>query len=112
MSFDISILEYLGTVKGGVLVLLGIMYEGEFYEATFFYNSERIVLTISEELESKIGDVKNLKEYPEILRTILKKIVPFNEIYERLDPIDFGRWVHKLIESKKKNPLVLRNRKV
>lgn len=112
MKFDISVLEYLGKVRGGILVLLGIVYQGEFYEATFFYNSQNILLTLSEELESQVGDVKKLKEYPEILKTILRKIVPFNEMYDRLDEIDFGRWVDKLIETKKKNPLAFKNRKL
>lgn len=111
MNFDISILEYLGTVKNGVLVLVGIMFQGEYYEGTFFYNEKDIILTISDELESKIGDIKKLKQYPDVLRSILRKVVPFNEIYERLDPVDFARWVNKVIEEGVKNPNITKKNK-
>jgi hypothetical protein len=97
-DFQISILEYLGKVEDGILVLLSVTYQKQYYEATFFYNHQDILLTISEELESLIGDIKQHKLYPDILRDILKKIVPFQEINERLDKVDFSRWVQPIIE--------------
>jgi hypothetical protein len=73
--------------------LVSIIYDKKYYEGTFFYNKEDIVLTISEELESKIGHpIVDDAEYAEILKSILKRIVPYSEIYNRLDNVDFNRW--------------------
>ena len=54
-KFDVSVLEYLGKVDGGILVLLSIVYQKQYYEATFFYNEQDILLTISEDLEQVTG---------------------------------------------------------
>jgi len=93
MKFDISIIEYLGKVDGGVLVLLGIVYQNKYFEGTFFYTDRDILLTVSEELEELVGDITQHSEYPNILKDILKKIVPYGEMYDRIDPVNFARWV-------------------
>ena len=97
-NFEVSILEYLGKVDGGVLVMLSIIYDAKYYEATFFYNSSDILLTINQDLEEVVGDIKLHKSYQTLLRDILKKIVPYSEIYERLDEVDFSRWVEGFID--------------
>lgn len=97
-KFDVSVIEYLGKVESGILVLIGIVYQTKYYESTFYYNEKDILFTISEELESITGDIKVHPEYQNILIDILKKVVPFNEIYERIDDVDFKRWVEGYIE--------------
>ncbi len=92
-TFEFSVLEYLGKVEGGILVLLSVIYEKKYFEATFYYNDQHIVLTISDELESIVGDIKTHPEYFDCLKDILKKIVPYNEMFERIDPVNFARWV-------------------
>jgi len=96
-KFDVSIIEYLGKVDGGVLVLIGIVYQNTYYEATFFYNETDILLTISEDLEQITGDIKQHPEYTNILRDILKRVVPFAEMFDRIDDVNFGRWVEGVI---------------
>jgi len=32
------------------------------------------------------------------LRDILRKIVPYNEMFDRIDSVDFSRWVEGYIE--------------
>ena len=39
-KFQVSILEYLGKLENGVLILLSIVYDDAYYEATYFYTSE------------------------------------------------------------------------
>ena len=39
-KFKISILEYLGKLEQGVLVLLSIVYNNQYYEATFFIQTK------------------------------------------------------------------------
>ena len=97
-KFKVSIIEYLGKVEGGVLVLLSIVYQDQYSEATFFYNKTDILLTISEELEEKIGDITKHKQYPQILRDILKQIVPYEQMYDSIDPVNFKRWVKGVLE--------------
>ena len=41
-KFDISIIEYLGKVESGILVLISIMYDNSYYESTFYYNDKDI----------------------------------------------------------------------
>jgi len=92
--FQSSILEYLGKIGQGVLVLVSIIYEGEYYEATYFYTSEQIVLTAPQELEEKLGcKITEDKDYPLLIKDLIKKVVPFKEIYNRIDEVDFNRWV-------------------
>lgn len=97
-TFDFSVLEYLGKVEGGLLVLLAVVYQNQYYEATFYYNESEMILTISDELEKIVGDFKTHPEYFNSLRDILKKVVPFDEMYDRTDPVDFSRWVEGYIE--------------
>lgn len=97
-KISISVLEYLGKVENGVLVLLSIVYDKIYYEATFYYNDIDLILTIDQNLESEIGEITNHANYPEILNEIIKKVVPYNDIINSLDPVDFGRWVDKLVE--------------
>jgi len=93
MKFNISILEYLGKLNTGVLVLFSIVYNDQYYEATLYYNADQLLVTASESLEEILEHpLIDDPEYPELVRSLLKKIVPYSEIYSRLDDIDFSRW--------------------
>jgi len=92
-KFQISILEYLGKLDQGVLVLLCIVYDQKYYEATYFYTSEKLVLTVQEELEQDLQHkITEDKDYPNLVKNIISKVVPYNEIYSRLDPVNLTRW--------------------
>lgn len=93
---EVSVIEYLGKVEDGILVLLSIIYENKYYEATFFYNEKDILLTINAELEDSVGDIKNHPQYQDLLRDIMKKVVPFSEMIDKIDSVDFGRWIEGL----------------
>jgi hypothetical protein len=97
--FNVSINEYLGKVENGILVLLSIVYDGSYYESTFFYNEKDIILTISDEMEGILGcDIKKHPGYTKLLKDVLGKIVPYNEIIDRIDEVNFSRWVKGSIE--------------
>ena len=98
-KFNISINEYLGKVEDGILILIGIVYNERYYEGTFFYNDKDIILTISNELEEIVGNIKEHDEYITILKTILRKIVPYDEMINNIDPVDFGRWANDIINQ-------------
>lgn len=93
-KFKVSILEYLGKLGQGIMVLISVVYEDEYYECTYFYTAEQLVLTAPEELEAAIGHkITEDKEYPEIIKFLIKKVVPYSEMYNRIDDIDFRRWM-------------------
>lgn len=92
-KFQVSILEYLGKIDLGVLVLLSIVYNEKYYEATYFYTSEQLVLTVQEELEQDLDHkISEDDEYKDLIRELISKVVPYNEIYSRLDVVDLNRW--------------------
>jgi len=97
-KFDISVIEYLGRLEDGIMVLLGVMYDGSYYDATFFYTSEDMVVTVSDELEEIIGDVTRHPEYKDILLQILRKVVPFSEMWPTLNEIDFTQYIQGQVE--------------
>lgn len=95
-KFKVSVLEYLGRLDIGVMALISIVHDGKYYEATYFYTDERLVLTVQEELEENIGHkISEDDRYVDLVRDIIGKVVPYNEIYGRLDEIDFSRWEAK-----------------
>lgn len=86
MTFDI--IEYLGKFEDGVLVLISLNYEDEYYDATFFYKEDFVTLTIDEKLEEIIGEVEEWFGYENLVLELMKKIVPYEEIITRLDQVD------------------------
>lgn len=88
MEFSVSILDYLGKLNGGVLVILSIMYKEKYFESTFFYTDKDILLTPSDNLEKEIGTkIEEHPDYIELLKSILSKIPPYKEIIKQLPTI-------------------------
>lgn len=89
-DLNVSIIKYLGKVEDGIIVLVTINVPSEdvSFDATFYYTDTKMILTISEELEEIIGDIKSLPEYPQILRLCLRKVVPYHELINSIDPLD------------------------
>ena len=98
-TISVSILEYLGKVEDGVLVLIGVVHNKVYYEATFFYTEMAMIFTISEELEAVIGEIKNHPEYTLILRDLIKMVVPYSQMYDSIDPVNFARWVEGVYQE-------------
>ncbi len=86
MIFDI--IEYLGKYEDGVIALISLKYEDSYYDATFFYKDEYVALTIDEDLESIIGVVEEWEGYNDLVINIMNKVIPYDEIINRLDEIE------------------------
>ncbi len=86
MTFDI--IEYLGKFEDGVLALISLNYEDEYYDATFFYKENFVTLTIDEKLEEIIGEIEEWSGYNNLILDLMKKVVPYDEIISRLDKVD------------------------
>ena len=88
MTFDI--IEYLGKFEDGVLVLISLNYEDNYYDTTFYYKDNFVTLTIDDDLEQIIGQVELWSGYNNLVLDIMKKVIPADEILGRLDEIDFS----------------------
>lgn len=85
----IDILEYLGKHDGGVIVMLTIFYDNEYYDATFFYNKDFLALTPDESFEQKIGcQIEDWEKYIDLVYLIIDKIVPYEEIINIVSDFD------------------------
>jgi hypothetical protein len=100
-KFQVSILEYLGKIEIGILVLISITYDNKYYEATYFYTDEQLVLTAPEELEAVLGHkIEDDDGYVDLVKSLIKKVVPYNEMWSRIDDVDFSRWMVDEIKEK------------
>ena len=88
MTFDI--IEYLGKFEDGVLVLISLNYEDNYYDTTFYYKDNFVTLTIDDDLEQIIGQVELWSGYNNLVLDIMKKVIPGDEILGRLDELDFS----------------------
>lgn len=94
MEIKADIVDYMGKYENGVLVLINLSLEGEFYEGTIFYSDKEIVLTPDNSIEEKLGSQIELWDgYKDLLESILKKLIPYEEISKRLDEVDFEKYV-------------------
>jgi hypothetical protein len=97
-----DIVDYLGKYEDGVLVLLSIGYKEEYTEGTLYYSDKMLALTVDESIENDLGNPIELwVGYKELLVSILKRVVPYNEIINRLDEVDFSQYFGDIkLESK------------
>ena len=88
MTFDI--IEYLGKFEDGVLVLISLNYEDNYYDTTFYYKDNFVTLTIDDDLEEILGQIELWSGYNNLVLDIMKKVIPSDEILGRLDEMDFS----------------------
>lgn len=93
MDIQFDILDYLGKVNDGIIVLISLSYEGEYYESTLYYKDRLVALTPDNLLEDKLECViEDWEGYNELMMDILKKIVPYEEMINRVDDIDMSKY--------------------
>lgn len=102
-NFEISILKYLGKIESGILTLINISFPDEDFnfDATFFYTDAHVLLTVPEEVDELFGDFSKLPQYPKILEECYKKLVPYKEIIENIDPLDVAPYIKVVNENTK-----------
>ena len=87
MKFDI--IEYLGKLEDGVIVIISLNYEDEYYDSTFYYKNQFVTLTVDEKLEEVLGTtIEEWSGYNKLVLEIVEKTIPYDEIVTRLDEID------------------------
>lgn len=90
MKFDI--IEYFGKIDEGVLVIISLNYNDNHYDSTFYYKESFVTLTIDEDLEELIGIIEEWDGYNELILNIMSKVIPYNEIINRLDVLDISEY--------------------
>ena len=94
MEIKADIVDYMGKYSDGVLVLLSVMCDGDYSEATLFYNENDILLTVDRSVEDKIGCmIEQWTGYRKLLESIFVRLVPVAEIRGRIDVVDFGDYL-------------------
>jgi hypothetical protein len=94
MEIKSSILDYLGKFEDGIMVLIALTCDNEYYEGVFYYNSNSIVLSVDERLEEKMGHrIEEYTGYVDLLRGILKNVVPYTQMIGRIDEVDFSQYL-------------------
>jgi hypothetical protein len=94
MELKADIVDYMGKMENGVLVLLSINCGGNFSEGTIFYTDENFVITVTEEVEKAIGfPIEKWPGYKDLSVSILKKLIPCKELIGRMDEVDFSSYI-------------------
>lgn len=94
-----DVIDYIGKYDNGVLVLLSINYNNNFTEGTLYYSNEMLAFTVDESIEREIGQIELWDGYKDLIISILKKVVPYDEIINRLDEINFSEHLTPDISS-------------
>ena len=94
MEIKADIVDYMGVMDGGILVLLSISCGGKFSEGTIFYTDENFAITVTEEVEEAIGSpIEKWEGYKDLSVSILKKLIPCKELLTRMDEVDFSKYI-------------------
>ena len=94
MEIKADIVDYMGGMDGGILVLLSISCGGKFTEGTIFYTDENFAITVTEEVEKAIGSpIEKWEGYKDLSVSILKKLIPCKELITRMDEVDFSKYI-------------------
>ena len=90
----------IGKIEKGILVLVSFVYQEKYYEGMFFYTDEQILLNVDDEFEKAIGSkIEQHKDYKEILRYLLRNVVPWSEMITRIDELDLSIFEPKTSET-------------
>jgi hypothetical protein len=94
----VDVLDYLGKHEDGIIVSITIGYDGEFYNAHFYYTDTFLALSVYKEMEDKIGcQIEDWENYDELIKLILTKVVSFEEMSSRID--DFNPAEYNLYKA-------------
>ncbi len=95
MNWNISIKDYMGRVGDGILTLITVVVDNTAYDITFWYNSDKQVVTITDSLKAKlsVNDIEEHPYYEQLLLKLKKITVPHSEMINSIDDLDLGKYV-------------------
>lgn len=75
-----SILDYLGKYEGGILVSVGLMCEGNFYNGIFFYTSDKMIITVDDLFRQTHGEIELNESYLPLMESLINMVEPYENI--------------------------------
>lgn len=75
-----SILDYLGKYEGGILVSVGLMCEGSFYNGIFFYTSDKMIITVDDLFRQTHGEIELNESYLPLMESLINMVEPYENI--------------------------------
>lgn len=95
MNWNISMKDYMGRVGDGILTLITLVVDSTAYDITYWYNSDKQVVTITEALKTKlnINDIEEHAYYEQLVLKLKKLTVPHSEMINSIDDLDLSKYV-------------------
>jgi hypothetical protein len=94
MILKADVIDYMGKMDSGILVLLSVNLDGKFSEGTIFYTEDNFVITVAEEVEEALGTkIEMWHGYSAFAESVLKKLIPCAELLGRMDEVDFSKYL-------------------
>lgn len=91
MEIKVDVLDYLGIHEDGVLSILSLNIDDDYYECVFYYGESMIALTPDPKLEEKLGvPIEEYEFYNDVVIEILKRVVPYEKIKNQLSEFNPG----------------------
>lgn len=90
MRITASVLDYLGKYEGGILVSVGLVYENTFYNSIFYYTSDKMIISIDDDLATKIGEIEFSEDYIPLMESIINMVEPYEEMINQVKDYDFN----------------------
>lgn len=90
-NFKVSVVDIMGILDSGISVMLNIEYKGKYYDATYWYNKENSIITVSDDLEDAIQFLFNEIEDYDVILAELDLMFPkalFDETIKELSDVD------------------------
>lgn len=88
---DIGLSHYLGILEEGVLALLSINYDNEYFEGTYWYDDKNnMIITFDRRLLDKLN-IEITNEYTEYENEVKKMsliVIPYEEGIKTLERLD------------------------
>ena len=89
MDITASIIDYIGKYEGGIMVSVGLMFEGEYYDAMFYYTNTEMIINVDDEMKSVIGDIEKHKDYYSLMEFMINAVTPYEDMIETLSEMDY-----------------------
>lgn len=79
-----SIIDYLGKYEGGILVNINLMFNEEYFDAIFYYTSDKMIITVEDSFIEKWGPIEMTNEYLGLMESIINMVESYESIIDQL----------------------------
>lgn len=80
-----SIIDYLGKYEGGILVNINLMFNEEYFDAIFYYTSDKMIITVEDSFIEKWGPIEMNNEYLGLMESIINMVESYESIIDQLN---------------------------